>query len=65
MSTELKELGWCLVEDRRITFHLQLGVIGALYTCPFCGTLYERVQESKHVIHPSEPLLERLEKTKE
>jgi hypothetical protein len=52
--------GWCLNQDKQVELTCQYGVMGGLYTCPYCGLLDKRVEEQDHVFEPSKPLLNRL-----
>ncbi len=56
-----KIAGWCLNENKQVELTSPLGVMGALFSCPYCGTLWKTAEEQDHVFNPSPLLIERLE----
>ena len=57
-----KTAGWCLNEDKLVELTCPFGVVGALFSCPYCGSLWKRPEEQDHIFNPSRPLVERLER---
>jgi hypothetical protein len=56
--------GYCLKAMLKTSFSWPTGVIGALYSCPYCGLIDEITVNSRHVFNPSIPLVEALERGK-
>jgi hypothetical protein len=56
--------GYCLKAMLKTSFGYPTGVVGALYSCPYCGLMDESIEVSLHVFNPSIPLVEALERGK-
>jgi hypothetical protein len=48
----------CLVKLKRVWLRSPENVMGALFTCPFCGVLDTWTKSEDHVFHPSGKLMD-------
>lgn len=54
---------YCLRHEQLVQASYPRDVMGALFNCPLCGKITEKVENSWHVFDPSKPLIARLQGT--